>query len=101
MQQRPIYRKKNIVSNINYVNFPNITAHQTLIRTAKVYARIPAKDHTLFNTFPSNEGPHTRLYWCIILQEHSLLHIDGWLRMGLLLPPPLGNFADISYLVEN
>ena len=26
--------------------------------------------------------------------------IDGWLRMGLL-PPPLGNFADISYLVEN
>ena len=25
--------------------------------------------------------------------------IDGWLRMGLL--PPLGNFADISYLVEN
>ena len=66
--------QKNIVSNINYVNFPNITAHQTLIRTAKVYARIPAKDHTLFNTFPSNEGPHTRLYWCIILQEHSLLH---------------------------
>ena len=28
--------------------------------------------------------------------------IDGWLRMGLLPhPPPLGNFADISYLVEN
>ena len=27
------------------------------------------------------------------------LLIDGWLRMGLL--PPLGNFADISYLVEN
>ena len=27
-------------------------------------------------------------------------HVDGWLRMGLL-PPPLGNFADISYLVEN
>ena len=26
--------------------------------------------------------------------------IDGWLRMSLL-PPPLGNFADISYLVEN
>ena len=26
--------------------------------------------------------------------------IDGWLRMGLL-PPPLGNFADISYVVEN
>ena len=26
--------------------------------------------------------------------------LDGWLRMGLL-PPPLGNFADISYLVEN
>ena len=26
--------------------------------------------------------------------------IDGWLRIGLL-PPPLGNFADISYLVEN
>ena len=25
--------------------------------------------------------------------------VDGWLRMGLL--PPLGNFADISYLVEN
>ena len=25
--------------------------------------------------------------------------IDGWLRMGLL--PPIGNFADISYLVEN
>ena len=25
--------------------------------------------------------------------------LDGWLRMGLL--PPLGNFADISYLVEN
>ena len=25
--------------------------------------------------------------------------IDGWLRMGLL--PPQGNFADISYLVEN
>ena len=25
--------------------------------------------------------------------------IDGWLRMGLL--PPLGNFAYISYLVEN
>ena len=30
-------------------------------------------------------------------QESNL--IDGWLRMGLL--PPLGNFADISYLVEN
>ena len=30
----------------------------------------------------------------------SYQHIlDGWLRMGLL--PPLGNFADISYLVEN
>ena len=28
-----------------------------------------------------------------------LFLIDGWLRMGLL--PPLGNFADISYLVEN
>ena len=29
--------------------------------------------------------------------------IDDWLRMGLLPPPPppLGNFADISYLVEN
>ena len=27
------------------------------------------------------------------------LILDGWLRMGLL--PPLGNFADISYLVEN
>ena len=27
--------------------------------------------------------------------------LDGWLRMGLLPPPPLGNFADISYLVEN
>ena len=26
--------------------------------------------------------------------------IDGWLRMGSP-PPPLGNFADISYLVEN
>ena len=26
--------------------------------------------------------------------------VDGWLRMGLL-PHPLGNFADISYLVEN
>ena len=25
--------------------------------------------------------------------------IDGWLRMRLL--PPIGNFADISYLVEN
>ena len=29
--------------------------------------------------------------------EH--IQVDGWLRMGL--PPPLGNFADISYLVEN
>ena len=28
------------------------------------------------------------------------INIDGWLRMGLL-SPPLGNFADISYLVEN
>ena len=27
--------------------------------------------------------------------------IDGWLRMGLLPPPPIGNFADVSYLVEN
>ena len=27
------------------------------------------------------------------------LDLDGWLRMGLL--PPLRNFADISYLVEN
>ena len=26
--------------------------------------------------------------------------LDGWLKMGLL-PRPLGNFADISYLVEN
>ena len=28
----------------------------------------------------------------------TLTKLDGWLRMGLL---PLGNFADISYLVEN
>ena len=37
------------------------------------------------------------------LSAHSAIFsrsalIDGWLRMGLL---PLGNFADISYLVEN
>ena len=33
----------------------------------------------------------TSAFSCIIL-------LDGWLRMGLF---PLGNFADISYLVEN
>ena len=35
--------------------------------------------------------------------DGEILHLrslDGWLRMGLL-PPPLGNFADISFLVEN
>ena len=32
--------------------------------------------------------------------ELILQLVDGWLIMGLL-PPPLGNFADISYLVEN
>ena len=38
-------------------------------------------------------------YWISILSRGI---IDGWLRMGLLPPPPrLGNFADISYLVEN
>ena len=31
--------------------------------------------------------------------DHPL--VDGWLRMGLLPPPHLGNFADISYLVDN
>ena len=37
----------------------------------------------------------------LLMYEVSLkyLQLDGWLRMGLL--PPLGNFADISYLVEN
>ena len=34
-----------------------------------------------------------------VLLLRILFVIDGWLRMGLL--PPLGNFADISYLVEN
>ena len=33
--------------------------------------------------------------------DRQTVIIDGWLRMGLLPPPPLGNFADISYLVEN
>ena len=32
-------------------------------------------------------------------ENNKLKLLDGWLRMGLL--PPLGNFADISYLVEN
>ena len=35
---------------------------------------------------------------CSIINLQDVI-IDGWLRMGLL--PPLGNFADISYLVEN
>ena len=34
-----------------------------------------------------------------IFDATSLSILDGWLGMGLL--PPLGNFADISYLVEN
>ena len=40
-------------------NFPNITLHQTLFRAAKVHARISAKDQTVFNTIPSNEGEVT------------------------------------------
>ena len=63
MQRRPrrdctnAISRKNIASNINYVNFPNITAHQTLFRTTKVHARIP--DYlTLFRATKA----HTRLY---------------------------------------
>ena len=51
-------------------------------------------------------SPETRHVKCHIVENHMsrlkyLLHniLDGWLRMGL--HPPLGNFADISYLVEN
>ena len=36
-----------------------------------------------------------------VCQDLLRLTLDGWLRMGLLPPPPQGNFADISYLVEN
>ena len=38
------------------------------------------------------------LYLDLYVLGDDALIIDGWLRMGLL---PLGNFADISYLVEN
>ena len=36
----------------------DITVHQALFRTVKVHALIPAKDQTLFNTIPSNEGSY-------------------------------------------
>ena len=39
------------------------------------------------------------LYSGFVLPNVQIFFVDGWLRMGLLLP--LGNFADISYLVEN
>ena len=46
-------------SNINIVYWlRDITAHQTLFRTANVHARIPAEDQTLLNTIPSNEGSY-------------------------------------------
>ena len=35
---------------------------------------------------------------CLYIRPQKYNYIDGWLIMGLL---PLGNFADISYLVEN
>ena len=38
---------QKMASNITYVNFPNITARQTLFRTTKVHARIPAQDQTI------------------------------------------------------
>ena len=46
MQRRPrrdstnAISRKNIASNIIYVNFPNISAQQTLVRTAKVHVQI-------------------------------------------------------------
>ena len=46
----------------------------------------------------------TRILYLTLEYDVSMNHdggiLDGWLRMGLP-PPPLGNFADISYLVEN
>ena len=39
------------------------------------------------------------VYWSVRHTFRLLKGLDGWLRMSL--PPPLGNFADITYLVEN
>ena len=52
----------------------------------------------------SDEMSHVAVFHlglhCLI-KAHLYGVKDGWLRMGLPPPPPLGNFADISYLVEN
>ena len=58
-------------------------------------------------SFCKNKTLAIRFYFSIGRAHHMpslgnyswVLILDGWLRMGL--PPPLGNYADISYLVEN
>ena len=52
--QTPILARTLHQTFIN--NFPSITL--TLFRAAKVHARISAKDQTVFNTIPSNEGAY-------------------------------------------
>ena len=71
---------------------------------------VPLIQHT-FASFPLIQDIVVRFPLIMISPESTqicaissdLIHLpnvlDGWLRMGLL--PPLGNFADISYLVEN
>ena len=53
----------------------------------------------LTKLFPGQLEQAVNQYFVHILSLVTDNNIDGWLRMGLL--PPLGNFADISYFVEN
>ena len=70
------------ISNM-YLHLPYLVDIQRLLNIFYVFACAPGK------------------LLCVTSKD---LELDGWLRMGLFPPPPpppLGNFADISYLVEN
>ena len=59
---------------------------------SKVDCAVISDNHSNMQRIPDDSSIFTA-------EAKAIDLVDGWLRMGLL--PPLGNFADISYLVEN
>ena len=78
------------------------------IRYDITWNRLPADDSHEISCLIGYFWKSSKIWNCRLLQiidgalrvNQKPNILDGWLRMGLL-PPPLGNFADISYLVEN